>query len=298
MWKWTARILVSIAILILLLRVADRMARRAGPLPEVPQPNAYEELLRVAAEVRIPLREIAELSEDEIRRLAAANEASLERLRVALRGAMKVPLQTTNGWVEQHGRDVDALKKLALVIGVRGRAHMLDGNTNQTAACFLDVLLLGQALPKGGLVSDGVNGLTIETVGMASLRALIPSLSAEFCRQAAQELEQMEAKRESPERILATERDWSARSFGLVNRIGGVLRRSADADRDAKFLSRYEEATGRTRRLMMSLAARAIELETGVQVSNPGTLVPHVLKAVPLDPKSGSPYTDMPVLAN
>lgn len=298
MWKWTARILVSIAILILLLRVTDRMARRAGPLPEVTQPNAYEELLKVAAEVKTPPREIAELGSDEIRRLAAANGEPLERLRVALRGDMSVPLQTTTGWVDRHGQDVDALKKLAVVIGVQGRAHMLDGDTNQSAACFLDVVFLGQALPKGGIFSDGVNGLAIETVGMASLRALLPNLSAEFCRQAAQELERMEARREPPERILATEENWSARSFGLVNRIGGTVRRTADAERNAKFLSRYEEATGRTRRLMMSLAARAVELETGAQVTNPGMLVPHVLKAVPLDPTSGRPYTDMPVLAN
>ena len=297
MWKSLCRVIVGVALLLLLVRVADRLARRAGPLPAVAQPNAYEELLKVAAEVKVPPRELAELGPDEIRELAAANAIRLERLRKALREETSVPLHTTRGWVDQHGRDVNALKKLAVVLGVQGKALMLEGKTSQSAACMLDVMLLGQAMPRGGIVSDGLQGLTVETVGMASLRALVPSLSADFCRSAAQELERMEGRREPPERILVTEDNWSARSFGLVDWIDGVVRRNAEAERDAKFMSRYEEATGRTRRLILSLAARGVELETGTPVTAPSLLVPGVLKAVPVDPKTGQPYTDIPIAA-
>jgi hypothetical protein len=62
---------------------------------------------------------------------------------------------------------------------------------------------------------------------------------------------------------LKTQQDWSAASFGLVSRAGSLFLRKAEAQRRAEFVRRNQEAVRRTRRLMLLLAARAIELETG-----------------------------------
>jgi hypothetical protein len=99
----------------------------------------------------------------------------------------------------------------------------------------------------------------------------VPYLDADFCRNAARELEQSEARRELPERILKTEKDWSAASFGLVSKF---LLRKAEAQRYAEFTGRYQETVRRTRRLMLILAARAVELETGQRLTNPGKNTP------------------------
>jgi hypothetical protein len=181
-----------------------------------------------------------------------------------------------------------------VVLGVQSKAALMDGGTNDSAMHLLDVILLGQAMARGGLLIDGINALAIETIGTASLRTQVPQLDAAFCRSAAQELERGETRREDPARILRTEKDWSAASFGLVSRMGGFFLRKAEAQRHEQFLGRYQETTRRTRRLMLLLGARAIELETGQPVTNVPGLVPAVLKAVPLDPETKEPMTEMP----
>lgn len=200
--------------------------------------------------------------------------------------------------MDKHAEDVKRLKRLAVVLGIQSKAELLDGSTNNAAKCLLDVILLGHALARGGILSDGINALAVETIGTASLRAQVPYLDAEFCRSAAQELERYEARREQPERILKTEKDWSAASYDLISRMGGLFLRKADAYRHAEFTRRYQETTRRTRRLMLILEARAVELETGRRVMSSSDLVPGVLKSVPVDPDNSAPMTEIPVAMN
>jgi hypothetical protein len=70
------------------------------------------------------------------------------------------------------------------------------------------------------------------------------------------------------------------------------------ADLSPEFTARYQETTRRTRRLMLVLAARTAELETGRRVGRLSDLVPGVLQAVPLDPVSSTPFTELPAAAN
>jgi hypothetical protein len=298
MWKWVKRILLTAAVLIIALRFADRQARRATPLPPVPQPNGYETMLAVANDVRVPQGDLADLGSEAIRQLAESNRPGVTRLHEALRSDTGVPLRVESGWVEKHAEDVKKLKRLAMVLGTQSKAEILNRNTNDSAKCFLDVILLGQALARGGILSDGINAIAIETVGTATLRAQVSYLDAAFCRGAAQELERSEARREQPERILQTEKNWTAASFGLVGRVGDLLLRRPGARRHADFTGRYQETMKRTRRLMLLLAARAAELETGKRVTNPSDLVPSVLRSLPLDPEKKTPMTDMLVEPN
>ena len=298
MWKWIARIIITLAVLVLALRLADRLARRGHPLPAIPQPNGYDTLLAVAGEVSTPQGDLADLGPKAIRQIAQTNREALKRLHEALRAETGVPLLIERGWVDKHAEDVKKLKRLAVVLGIQSKAELLDGSTNNSAMCLLDVILLGQALARGGLLSDGVNALAVETIGTASLRAQVPYQAADFCRSAAQELERSEARREEPERILKTEKDWSAASFGLISRVGGLLLRKAEAQRHEEFTGRYLQTVRRTRRLMLVLAARAVELETGQRVTGPSELVPGVLKSVPLDPATNTPMTEIPVAMN
>ena len=298
MWKWIARIIITLAVLVLALRLADRLARRGHPLPAIPQPNGYDTLLAVAGEVSTPQGDLADLGPKAIGQLAQTNREALKRLQAALRAETGVPLRIEGGWGDEHAEDVKKLKRLAVVLGIQSKAELLDGSTNNSARCLVDVILLGQALARGGLLSDGVNALAVETIGTASLRAQVPLQAADFCRGAAQELERAEARREAPERIVQTEKAWSAASFGLVSRVGGLLLRKAEVQRHEQFTERYQQTVRRTRRLILVLAARAVELETGQRVTVPSDLVPGVLKSVPLDPAKNRPMTEIPVGMN
>ncbi len=294
MWKWASRVAITAAVLVIALRIADWAAHHAGPLPAVPQPNGYETLLAVGREVKAPEGDLADLSPDAIRGIADTNRRGLGRLREALRAETGVPLKTERGWGDRHAEDLKQLKRLAVVLGIQSKAELLNGNTNESARFMLDTIALGQALARGGILSDGGNALIVETIGTGSLRMLAPVLDAPFCRAAARELEQFEARREEPERILNAQGNWSAASYGLVSRLGDLFLRKANAHRRVEFTRRYRETTRRTRRLMVLLAGRAVELETASRVVHPADLVPSVLRSVPLDPDNNAPMAEVP----
>lgn len=298
MWKWISRIIITVAVLLLAVQIADRLSRRGHPLPTVPDPNGYDILLTVARQVTTPPGDLADLGPEAIRQLARTNRESMDRLHVALRTETGVPLSVNPGWVDKHAEEVKQLKRLVVILALQSRAALLDGNTNGSAGFLLDTILLGQAMARGGILSDGINSLAVETIGAAVLRAQVPSLDAATARSLAQELERSEARREQPERILKTQKDWATASFGLINRIGGFLVHKTDAQRRAQFLGRYYETMKRTRRLMLILAAHAVELETGNRIVNPSSLVPGVLKSVPLDPEKNTPMTEIPGATN
>jgi len=282
---------MAVALIMLAVQIVDGLARRSGPLPSIPQPNGYETLLAVAHEVSLPQGDMADLTPDAIREIAKTNRLALERLHEAVRANTGVPIRIERDWMDNHVEDVKQLKRLAVTLGIQARAATLDGNTNGAARCMLDVVLLGQAIARGGLLFDGINSSAIEAIGAATLRTQVSYLDKTFCRAAAQELEQAETRREQPERILTTEKDWSAANYGLIGRIGGYWLRKSQDKRKSEFMVRYKESMRRTRRLMLILAARSVELETGKAVASSAELVPGVLRSVPTGPTTGASIT-------
>jgi len=281
-----SKIILAAVLLLIAIKLADRAARRTDPLPAVPEPNAYETLVDVARKVETPAGDLTDMSSEEIRKTAESNRKSIERLHEALRKEMAVPLSAKKGWGDEHASDVKKLKRLAIVLGIQSKAELLEGRTNKSAAHLVDVILLGQSLARGGMVSDGINSMVIETIGTASLRAQIAHLDAGTCRSVAQELERSEGRREPAERVFKTQKTWSIRSFGLIGRFGEAFTGKSQGERRAEFIKRYSETTRRTRRLILLLAARAVELESGRKVKDPNALVPAVLVSVPVDPET------------
>jgi len=298
MWKWFTRIVIGVALLVLALKALDWVARRAESLPALPQPNGYDALLAIAATISKPSGDLVELSSEQIREMSRQNQPAWEKLGPALEMESRVPLSTAPKWVDQHGEDVKNLKKLAVALALHAKALMLDGRTNEAARCHLNTIRLGQTLARGGVLVDGITSIAVESIGTASLRAMSPALSAQECRAMAKTLAVAEVNRDSPENILLNQRRWSAASFGLVSKVGGILLRNASAKRHSEFTTRYHESTKRTRRLILLLAARTFELETGQRPSRPSDLVPDFLPTVPTDPDTGSPMSALPPASN
>lgn len=295
MWRAIYRSILVLACVILALRLADRVARRmAGPLPPVPHPNGYELLVKTAREAHLPQGELAEASQATILKLAETNRAAVTEFRKGLRQETAVTLSTKRDWDDEHEADLKRLKRMAIVLGMESRAQQLQGQTNAAARCVLDIILLGQALGRGGLLPDAINGLAVETLGYGLLRAQAPTLDTATCRELAQELERAEARRESPDQLFRTDKTWSFARFGLIARVGALASRDLQSKRRADFEKRYNEVVRRTRRLTLLLAARAVQLEAGKPVTSPTEVVPSVLQRVPEDPANNTPFTDVP----
>ncbi len=186
------------------------------------------------------------------------------------------------------------MKRLAVLVGLRSKAELIEGRTNAAARAWEDMILLGQTITRGGRKLEALSGMAVEKVATASLRAMVPMLEAPTCRSLAQDLERAEEARERAVRILETERNWSLATFGLIAKAGETFGRGNETEERKQFVARYRDTEQGTRRLILILAARALTLETGREVTSPADLVPGVLKSVPLDPETGIPFTELP----
>ena len=128
-WEWISRILLALLVLVLVFRIADRLARRSDPLPTIPQPNGYDALLAIAREARAPRSDLADLDPQAIRQIGQANRQTLQRVPEALNAETGVPLRVESRWGDKHAEDVKQLKRLAVLLGLQSRAELLDGRT-------------------------------------------------------------------------------------------------------------------------------------------------------------------------
>ena len=190
------------------------------------------------------------------------------------------------------------MKRLAVALAVEAKSEMLRGQTNEAARRSLDTIRLAQTISRGGILVDGINGLTIEMIGTASLQSLLSHLDGTFPLEAAQALEELDTRRETPDAVIATEKTWSTLNFGLIDRIGGFIGKDTLAKSHAKFIERSHQTRTRTQRLMLRLAARAYELENHRPATQVFELVPKYLKTVPLDLKTGRPIEEIPPSPN
>ena len=293
-FKWAFRIFAIVGIILLALKVADRSVRHSGTLPDIPEPNGYATLIDVAYRIQGPEGDIAEVAADKVREFAATQREYLDQVRLAVRGPSGVPLEADSKWADKQLVDLSQLKRLAVLVGLRSKADLLEGRTNAAARAWVDMILIGQTITRGGRKLEAFSGLAVEKVATASLRSMVPMLDASTCRSLAQDLERVEESRENAESILKTEEHWSRATFGLVAKAGEILGKGRESLRHKDFLTRYRETERSTRRLILILAVRSMALETGREVINPSEIVPSVLKAVPVDPDTGAPFTQLP----
>lgn len=293
-FKWAFRALAALGILVLALKVGDRWVRHSAVLPEIPDPNGFAVLMEVAQKIQGPEGDMAEVSADKVREFATGQRGLLDQVRVAVRGPSGVTLEADPAWAEVRLGDLTRLKRLAVLVGLRSRADLLEGRTNAAARSWVDMILVGQVMARGGRKLEALSGMAVERVGATSLRAMVPMLDADTCRGLARDLEKAEEARERPDRILETERNWSLATFGLIAKGGEFLGRRSEVKARETFLTRYHDTEKATRRLILALAARSEFLRTGREATQPSELVPGILKAIPVDPNTGAPFTDLP----
>ena len=294
MLKWLYRISLGVCVIILMFRLADWACRRGPALPPPPKPNGYEQIVIAARDIKPLPHDFENLSSTQIQQFARQNFPSIEKMRAAFPLDSSVTVEVKKDWQDRHEEDLSNLKRLAVALGLEAKIQLINGQTNNAARCEVDSICLAQRVNKGGILLDGITGLGMEIISSASLQSLLSQMDASACRDAASRLEEIQSKREKPETIIATQKAWSARRFGLIDYIGSILTRKSDAKRYAQFIERSHESAGRTQRVMLRLAARAYELDHHKPPANISDLIPVYLKSVPINPENGKEVPAIP----
>jgi hypothetical protein len=125
-------------------------------------------------------------------------------------------------------------------------------------------------------------------MGLGPIKVLLAKLDVRQCREAAQTLQKTDERAESFQDILRRDRR-RMRHYGVRGWIDELRYFRETRQVDQKAATKFEDIQNERRQLIVDLAARAYELETGKRPASVAELVPMFLKAVPVNAHSGTP---------
>lgn len=274
---------------------------RQSHFPELPNPNGYDVLVREAARITRHSSILKEMTSNQLAGLVATNEAVVRDIRKALNLPSVVPVEMNEKWMSSQATSGMNLRASANAMDVEASFWQQKENYTNALALCLDHVQLGHAMMRGGVMFNYLVGSAAETRAVRRMTNLLSELNPEQCQQAARFLEEIDSQRDSFEEISARELEWQRRTFSLWNRLQAgfdkhVMRRSDPFAAMAEKLAADSEKiisarTLEVRLLLLKLATRAYELETGSRPSDLSKLIPSHLKAIPRDPTAGSALT-------
>jgi hypothetical protein len=256
---------------------------RAEPLPS---PNGYDDFVAAGGMLRdFPTNESAE----NLRRFISNNRAALDRAHLGLTRSCRIPRATSPNAQGYWGRrldDLSSVKKVALALVAKGNLAEMEGKPMEAAEDYVGGVKLGMDVVHGGVVIDALVAAACEAMGTAGLKTIVPKLDGAQSREILEELQKLEASRETKQDILKHEEMFARRTAGfryvfyeLIKIINPAYNTSLNTA-----LAKYDAQLRRTKGLEWMLALRAFELEKGRKAQGWGDLVPDYLKETPKDP--------------
>jgi hypothetical protein len=263
----------------------------------LPNPNGYDTFLKAASQLSGDTENALTLDPARLPALVDANSNALALARTGFDQQYCVPLSISQRERMYHGTDVRKLKMLGTAFVAEGRVAESEQRLDSAARSYLDAIRLGIRTARGGVMFDALIGVVIERNGIAGLEPLILRADAGLCRQIAVAVETFDAQRTPWQETLDREREGSRlypRDFR--QRLGELLPAASRARKSVETSAqrRVIEEVTRTRRFLITIAARAYEVEKGHRAAALADLVPDYLKAIPRDPVGGTNMTYTP----
>ncbi len=263
------------------------------PLPEdpLPVPNGYEDLIRAAGLLAVaPLpQDLDVLPSAQLQALIATHQPSLDLARQGLSRKSRVPLTYTQA---DLARPPDSLRELARLFAIEGKLAEREGRIDDALLSYHDLLRLGSAVSRGGLLGDSSMGWAAQGMAINAIHALHRQLSPDTCRRWISMLQQFESEREPVEEIEYRESLWWEHAHGVNLRM--IESTFQTLGKDLSLRPQVGEDFGRYHQAGMSLligelALHVFRAEHGREADRLEELVPGVLPTVPLDPFTTRP---------
>jgi hypothetical protein len=270
----------------------------SGPAPAkpLPNPNGYDDFVRAARAISGPLFDAT--NEVQWRALVASNAEPLRLIREGLERESCVSVEGTQAFLTgQMTYYLPGLKKLATMMRDEGRIAEIEGRTNDAALIYLDVIRFGEHAARGGLLITSLVGIACENIGNTDLRRVANSLDAQTSREIADGIARLDQQRELPRTVTARDRAWATKAYGWQGRIYALevlVRPSLIQASLDKYVQKVENVEKQNRTVMLILASHAYTLDHGAPPSAAADLVPTYLKAVPIDPVTGTNMVLLP----
>jgi hypothetical protein len=152
-------------------------------------------------------RDVEKATDEELRRFVKENTKALELARVGLGRECGVPLDYSQPQATVSGSRAGDLRQIARLLAAEGQLAKRDARAADAVRSYVDLVRLGHETARGGLIVDQMVGSVCEGMGIDRLQSLHEKLDAAACRDLAQKLDEIEARREPFAEILAREHD-------------------------------------------------------------------------------------------
>ena len=177
-----------------------------------------------------------------------------------------------------------------ILLKAEGLVAEKENRPSDALKSYLDAMRFAHELARGGVQISSLVGLACEAIAMNPLEQLRSDLSAVDCQHAARALEEISLKQEDFETILAREKAWGRRTAGWTYQIQYLFMARLMKPAHEKFQQKFKDRETRRKLLMTELSIRAYQLENGASPKALLELVPRFLRALPIDPYSGTNF--------
>ncbi|HEX7375470.1 MAG TPA: hypothetical protein VF278_00080 [Pirellulales bacterium] len=259
------------------------------PVEPLPEPNGYDEVLRIAASLAAPPpRSAGGVAGDPEAWIEQHRSEQFARLHAALRHPSGVPIQYALGY--HNLSPIQSLRQLSRDLYAEAARQQLAAKTSDVQKTYLDIVELGLVAARGGFIADRLVGTAITGLGVEGLGRIRDELPLNERRALIVALQTNDAAWEPLVKLRDREYAVIDKTLGWVSRIPFAL--SEDFSPEAGF-QRLEQSdhtrSAMIRLLVCHLAIGLYQAERGCPPGKLENLVPDYLHRVPEDPFSGKP---------
>lgn len=282
--------------------------------------NAYADLVGAARQIDVePFPPYLEFAPHQLIELVARHASQLGAAREALKRPCRVEVRMEQAFYAEHWPETNSLRHLIQLIAYEAQLAASRQDLAQVIQCGLDLLELGNAMRRGGMVLDFLVGVAGSGSGVDLLRTERAKFSDELRKTLIAELQRIEAEAESIETIIARDREWETKTnfaeteaewkfepsdpeeLGISiedqRELHNLFEAAAEQERQLppeqqrqleRGVERFQQAM--LRLLVTDLALCRFQHAQGVLPNRLHLLVPKFLSALPLDPFTNAPF--------
>jgi hypothetical protein len=286
-------VLICAAVAVLLALVMFWPGSKAPP-PSMPSPNGYVDIVNAASGLGTPSlfsQNSREWTLEGLREVAQQTAEALKLARLGLSRECRVTTDfSTNAaaYSARHMPELASFRQLARAFAAEGRLAEMENRTNDAVRIYMDGMRFSQESVRGGVMIDKLMGLACEGMAANALQLLVKDLDIKQCRAVIEGLEAIQKRRESADETLNLEKEYFRKVGGWRDKLVVIVQSRLLKPSKDNLVKKAQDRERLTQLLLLDTAVRAHRLEKGEDPKSLAELVPHYLKAIPLDPKTGA----------
>ena len=256
----------------------------AAPATPLPSPNGYDDFAKAGRLFVSISGDYREMSKEALRSYVTTNQEPLRLVRLGLTKECQVPTEDSPKYFGQHLMDLSSIKRLALLFSAEGRLAETEERYADAVRAHFDNVRLGLLWANGGLIVDKWTAVAVEALGVSKLEAIVGKLDAREARVVVKALEVIEARAQPASVFIDRDRQWSRKAYSLSDWLHVMwMEKTIFVTRlyDQSFTAKVQASDARRRQLLLNLAKRVHELETGRPPARLEDMVPSILRVLP-----------------